>query len=115
MTPASTPRGSHELLPGALDLLILKTLSLSPMHGYGIAKHVQQLSDDVLRVEEGSLYPALQRLQVNGLVRSAWKRSPTGRRARFYELTAAGRRELAAALPRFEQRLIALRTVLGSS
>jgi PadR family transcriptional regulator len=87
----------NSILQGTLDLLVLKTLhSLGPIHGYGIATHIQNVSDNVLRVEEGSLYPALHRLEQAGLIQSAWRTSETSRRARFYQLTAAGRRELAA-------------------
>jgi PadR family transcriptional regulator PadR len=83
-----------DLLPGTLEMLILKTLSIDSMHGYGIAQHIQTVSADVLRVEEGSLYPALQRLLLKGWVTAEWKQSANNRRARFYELTAAGRRQL---------------------
>jgi transcriptional regulator len=82
------------LLSGTLDLLILKTLSGGVMHGYGIALHIHRLSGDALRVEEGSLYPALQRMQVKGWVASEMKRTPTGRQGRYYRLTAAGRKQL---------------------
>jgi PadR family transcriptional regulator PadR len=83
------------VLQGTLDLLVLKTLdSRGPIHGYGIATHIQDVSGNVLRVEEGSLYPALHRLQQAGLIASGWRRSETSRRARFYQLTAQGRREL---------------------
>ena len=83
-----------ELLPGTLDLLILKTLSRGSMHGYAIARSIQQASHEVLRVEEGALYPALHRLEVRGLLRSEWGASDNNRRAKFYRLTALGRREL---------------------
>ena len=85
-----------ELLHGTLDTLILKTLSVSAMHGYGIAQHIHRLSGDALRVEEGSLYPALQRMQVKGWVESETRRTPTGRQGRYYSITTAGRRQLAA-------------------
>jgi transcriptional regulator len=85
-----------DLLRGTLDLLILKTLSIGPMHGYAIAQHIHRLSNDALRVEEGSLYPALQRMQVKGWLASETKRSPTGRQARYYRLTTAGRKQLVA-------------------
>ena len=80
-------RDAAELLPGTLDMLILKTLTCGVMHGYGIADHIKRTSGDVLRVEEGSLYPALQRLQVQGLVKSEWGHSVNNRRARYYRLT----------------------------
>ncbi len=81
-------------LPGTLDMLILKALSRGEMHGYAVAAFIQSASQDVLRVEEGALYPALHRLEVRGLVRSQWGVSDNNRRAKFYRLTAAGRREL---------------------
>jgi PadR family transcriptional regulator PadR len=83
------------VLQGTLDLLVLKTLdSRGAIHGYGIATHIQEVTDSVLRVEEGSLYPALHRLEQAGLIGSTWQMSETSRRARFYQLTAQGRREL---------------------
>ena len=83
-------------LQGSLELLILKVLRRGPSHGYAIASAIQQMSDDVLRVEAGSLYPAVHRMTEAGLLKSAWRRSEVGRRARFYELTARGRRKLEA-------------------
>lgn len=82
------------LLPGTLDMLILKTLSRGELHGYAIAEFIQQASDEVLKVEEGALYPALHRLEVRGLLRAEWGASDNNRRAKFYRLTALGRREL---------------------
>ena len=111
MTPLKDPF-KLELLPGTLDLLILKTLTVGAMHGYGIAQHIGRLSDDVLKVEEGSLYPALQRLKLKGWVSAEWRVTPTKRRARYYELTAAGRRQLAQELTAFEQVVAAVRSVL---
>jgi transcriptional regulator len=87
---------ANDRLQGTLDLLILKTLAREPMHGYGIALHVQQISGDVLRVEEGSLYPALHRIEQTGWIKSEWRDTESGRRAKFYKLTAAGRKQLAA-------------------
>lgn len=84
-----------DLLQGTLDLLVLKTLLLGPRHGWGISKRIQQLSDDVLSVGQGSLYPALYRLEARGWIESEWGASPEGRRARFYTLTAEGRRQFA--------------------
>jgi transcriptional regulator len=101
-----------ELLPGTLDMLILKTLSRQVMHGYGIANYIRQLSADVLRVEEGSLYPALQRLQLQGLVTSEWGHSATNRRARYYRLTAAGRRRLGETESSFARLLEAIGRVM---
>jgi len=83
-----------EMLPGTLDMLILKTLSRGAMHGYSIAEFIQQASDEVLHVEEGALYPALHRLEVRGLLKAEWGTSDNNRRAKFYKLTALGRREL---------------------
>jgi transcriptional regulator len=85
-----------ELLKGTLDLMILKTLSWGPTHGYGIARWIEHCTDDVLQVEEGSLYPALYRLEENGLIAAEWGISEHNRRAKFYRLTAAGRKQLAA-------------------
>ena len=85
-----------ELLPGTLDMLILKTVSRGPLHGYGIAQFIQQASSEVLRVEEGALYPALHRLEVRGWLVATWGISDHNRRAKFYRLSALGRRELAA-------------------
>ncbi len=85
-----------ELLPGTLDMLILRTLLRQPSHGYAIAQQIQRISDDTLKVGEGSLYPALQRLLLNGWVRADWGTSETNRRVRFYRLTPAGRRQLAS-------------------
>jgi PadR family transcriptional regulator, regulatory protein PadR len=85
---------SGELLQGTLDLLILKALARGPMHGYGVAEWIHQSSQDVLRVEEGALYPALHRLELRGLLSSEWGTSDNNRRAKFYALTAAGKRHL---------------------
>ena len=85
-----------DLLQGTLDMLILKALTHGPMHGYGVGQRIGQLAEDMLRVEEGSLYPALYRLEKRRLIRSAWGVSENNRRARFYQLTAAGRRQLQA-------------------
>jgi PadR family transcriptional regulator, regulatory protein PadR len=88
--------GSNDVLQGTLDLLILRTLKSGELHGYGITGHIQRVSEDALRVEEGSLYPALHRLEQRGWIRSEWKISETKRRARFYSLTNAGKKQLAA-------------------
>ena len=87
-------KAKAELLQGTLDLLILKSLSLGPLHGYGIIQRIQQMSEDMLTVEQGSLYPALYRIEQRGWVKSKWVRNETGRRARFYTLSRAGRRQL---------------------
>ena len=104
-----------ELLPGTLDMLILKTLSIGVMHGYGIAQHIRQVSGDVLQVEEGSLYPALQRLQIRGLVQSEWGHSANNRRARYYRLTRAGRKALGDATSSFDRLISAIACVMRPS
>lgn len=91
-----SPSASNDVLRGTLDLLILKTLSLKPMHGWAIGQRLEQLSREALRVGQGSLYPALQRLEEKGWVESEWRATEQNRRAKFYELTAAGRRALGA-------------------
>ncbi len=102
-----------EIPPGTLYMLILKSLArLGPMHGYGIASHIQQTTDDVLRVEEGSLYPALQRMLINGWVKAEWRQSQTNRRARYYTLTPAGRKQLTAEIRDFELVTSAIRRVI---
>ena len=102
----------QELLPGTLDMLILKSLTRSVMHGYGIAEHIRSLSDEVLKVEEGSLYPALQRLQLQGLIASDWGHSVNNRRARYYRLTAAGRKQLGLTESSFERLIEAITRVM---
>jgi transcriptional regulator len=102
----------EELLPGTLDMLILKTLSIDVMHGYGIAQHIRLVSGEVLHVEEGSLYPALQRLQIQGLVASEWGQSANNRRARYYRLTRAGRRALGEAASSFDRVIAAIGRVM---
>jgi transcriptional regulator len=104
--------GPTPILTGTLDLLILKTLSASSFHGYGIAQHIKRLSNEALRVEEGSLYPALARMQVKGWISSELKKSPTGRDARYYRLTAAGRRQLGQEQADFERSVAATVRVL---
>jgi transcriptional regulator len=102
----------QELLPGTLDMLILKSLTRGVMHGYGIAEHIRQLSDEVLHVEEGSLYPALQRLQIQGWIASEWGHSVNNRRARYYRLTRAGRRQLGEAESSFAKLIQAITRVM---
>jgi PadR family transcriptional regulator, regulatory protein PadR len=85
---------SSELLPGTLDLLILKAVSLGPLHGYGVLLRIQQISGDALRIQQGSLYPALYRLEAQGLIDSEWGESENKRKAKFYRLTATGRKRL---------------------
>jgi PadR family transcriptional regulator PadR len=102
----------QDLLPGTLDMLILKSLTRGVMHGYGIAEHIRQLSDEVLQVEEGSLYPALQRLQLQGWIDSEWGHSVNNRRARYYRLTRAGRRQLGEAQSSFARVIAAITRVM---
>src|SRR5580700_2366327 len=104
-----------ELLPGTLDLLILKALGRGAMHGYGIAQMLKQTSDDVLQVGESSLYPALQRLLLNGWVAAEWGASENNRRARYYSLTAAGRKQLTAERADFERMIAAIQKVLQTA
>jgi transcriptional regulator len=104
-----------DLMPGTLDLLILKTLTRSPLHGYGIALCIKRLSDEVLTIEEGSLYPALQRLLLKGWVKAEWKVTESNRRARYYTLTAAGRKQLGVELSEYEQLIAAIGRVLQSA
>jgi transcriptional regulator len=106
------PPNTSELLPGTLDLLILRTLLPGPMHGYGIAFRLQQVSDDVLQVGESSLYPALQRLLLGGCVKAEWGVSENNRRARYYTLTAAGRKRLSAEREEFTRMIGAIQKVL---
>ena len=104
-----------EIPPGTLDMLILKTLSRSPRHGYGIAEHIHQMSEDVLEVEEGSLYPALQRLLIQGWVSAEWGQSENNRRARYYRLTAAGRKQLERELSQFHRVMSAISRVIRTA
>ncbi|MBV8629974.1 MAG: PadR family transcriptional regulator [Silvibacterium sp.] len=104
-----------DLLPGTLDMLILKTLKRAPLHGYGIAFSIKTLSHDVLTVEEGSLYPALQRLLLQGWVKAEWKMTETNRRARYYRLTAAGRKQLSHELSQFDEIIAAITRVLQNA
>lgn len=102
----------NDLLKGTLDMLVLQSLTVQPMHGYAIAQHIERLSGEVFTVEQGSLYPALQRLQKQGWVTSRWGESPTGRRARYYTITAAGRRQLGEKISSFDRVLTAIARVM---
>jgi PadR family transcriptional regulator, regulatory protein PadR len=104
-----------DLLPGTLDLLVLRTLVRGPLHGYGIAQRVRELSQDVLYVGESSLYPALQRLLLDGYVAAEWGASENNRRARYYTLTAAGRKQLTAERREFERIVDAIQLVLANA
>ncbi|NOT07300.1 MAG: PadR family transcriptional regulator [Gemmatimonadales bacterium] len=110
MPRASRPKS--ELLKGTLDMLILRSLTVQPMHGYAVATHIERLSAEVLTVEQGSLYPALERLLKRGLVTSRWRETPTGRRARYYTVTAAGRRHLGQEISSFDRVLMAIKAVM---
>ncbi|MGH7582825.1 MAG: PadR family transcriptional regulator [Gemmatimonadales bacterium] len=104
-----------DLRQGSLDVLVLKALSLEPMHGWGISQRIQQLSNDVLRINQGSLYPALQRLERRGLVVASWEASDNNRRARYYTLSAAGRRQFAAERAEWERYARAVHQVLSAT
>jgi transcriptional regulator len=102
----------QKILQGTLELLVLRTLLYGPCHGHGIAKHIQHTSDDVLQVEHGSLYPALHRLEKNGLIASKWEDTPRGREMRMYRLTAKGRRQLTLEQSKWDQLVRAMGRVL---
>ena len=106
------PDASPDLLPGTLEMLILKTLTRGPNHGYGIAQHIQQISEDTLKIGEGSLYPALQRLLIDDCVQAEWGLSENNRRARFYKITATGRKQLAEERKTFDFLLAGIARVL---
>jgi PadR family transcriptional regulator, regulatory protein PadR len=101
-----------ELLRGTLEMLVLQTLSLQPLHGYAIAQQTQRLSNDALNIEQGSLYPSLERLLQQGWVTARWGESPTGRRARYYTITASGRRRLGEEIEGSDSALLAINRVL---
>jgi PadR family transcriptional regulator PadR len=106
-------REDGEILPGTLDMLILKTLIRGEMHGYAIAEFIQQTTDDVLRVEEGALYPALHRLELRGLLAAEWGISENNRRAKYYRLTAAGRRHLTDETARWNRMIGAIARIMN--
>jgi len=106
-------RDTRDLFPGALEMMILRTLKQQPMHGYALAQHIKSASRDLLRIEEGSLYPALQRMLKDGWVSAKWGVSATNRRVRVYRLTAAGAKRLEDDVSRFEQMLEGVRLVLA--
>ena len=109
------PRGSIDLLQGTLDVLVLKTLSWGPRHGYAVARWIERVTDDALRVEEGSLYPALHRLERKGWVSAEWGHTDTGRAAKFYRLTPQGRRQLRTELSTWEAFATAVGKVLHAT
>jgi PadR family transcriptional regulator PadR len=102
----------RDLLPGTLDMLVLKTLSVQSMHGYAIARHIENLSNDILRIEEGSLYPALQRMRQKGWIKAEWKQTPNNQRARYYTISATGRRQLGREEAGFAEMLGAIGRVM---
>ena len=104
-----------DLLQGTLDMLILKALSAGAMHGYGVGQRIEQLAEEMLRVEEGSLYPALYRLEERGWIKSEWGKSENNRRARFYELTAAGRRRLGVEEENWRRLVLAVGKVMQTA
>ena len=110
-SPATAAQGA-DLLQGTLDLLILQTLALEPMHGWGVAQRIQQRSGEVLQIGQGSLYPALHRLEYKGWIDSEWQSSENNRRAKFYTLTRAGRRQLAAEIAEWDRLSAAIALVL---
>ena len=107
-----SPRQPPDLLPGTLDLLILRTLQAQPLHGWAIADRIQQVSEDVLQVNQGSLYPALHRLEHQGWIEAEWAVSELGRRAKYYRLTASGRRQLAIEAGEWERMIAAIGKVM---
>jgi transcriptional regulator len=109
------PSHSSDALRGSLDLLVLKSLSLTSMHGWGIGQRIQQISEGALEVNQGSLYPALQRLEQQGLITSRWQSSENNRRARYYEITAAGRRALGEEVERWRRFASTIETVLRAT
>lgn len=113
MTQATSKPG--ELLRGTLDLLILRTLLAGPCHGHAIAKHIQRTSEELLKIETGSLYPALHRLEASGWIAASWMTSDKGKRARYYRLTARGRRQLAGEQSRWEAFARAVRLLLDAA
>lgn len=116
MPPEAPPLESRlDLLQGTLDLLILRTLRLGPMHGWAVSERIQQISEDVLRVNQGSLYPAMHRLEHRGWIKAKWGVSELGRRARFYELTATGRKQLEIESRNWARLTAAIARVLESA
>jgi PadR family transcriptional regulator, regulatory protein PadR len=112
------PRGKDpksDLLQGTLDVLVLKTLELEPMHGWGISQRIQQISENVLQVNQGSLYPALHRLEEQGLIQAQWGASENNRQAKYYELTRAGRKQLTVETRNWERLSAAVGRILGTA
>ena len=110
-----TKATQRDLFPGALEMMILRTLERQPLHGYALAQHIKRISQDLLQIEEGSLYPALQRMRVKGWVLAKWKISANNRRARFYTLTTAGKQQLGVEESRFSQMFGAILRVMKTT
>jgi PadR family transcriptional regulator PadR len=106
------PTEKRDLLPGLLDMLVLKTLSVQSMHGYGIAQQLLRLSRDVIRVEEGSLYPALQRMRQKGWIEAEWRQTPNNQRARYYTVTPAGKKQLGTQAAGFDELVAAIARIM---
>ena len=113
--PPRTPEPPHDVVRGTLDLLILKVLSLGPLHGWAVAQRLEQITHDALRVGQGSLYPALQRLEEKGWIDSEWRATDQNRRARYYELTRAGRRALGQEAESWRQYVALIEQILGTT
>lgn len=111
--PKAKPK--NELLPGTLEMLILSALTHGHMHGYAVAKFLRKVSDDFFDVEEGSLYPALQRLELNGYINGSWEMTENNRRARFYRLTASGKKQLGKEAERYRQTTLAIARAMGTA
>jgi PadR family transcriptional regulator PadR len=113
MAPGAAHRDKKDLLSGTLDMLILRTLTLGALHGYAIAQHLDRTTEGVVRVEQGTLYPALERLLNKGWATDKWAKSPTGRHARYYTITRAGRRQLEARVSEHDRMMLAIARVMG--
>jgi transcriptional regulator len=113
VSPTLPGDAKSEVLKGTLDMLVLHTLTIEPMHGYAVVQHIKRLTDDSLHLEAGSLYPALERLEKKGWVTSKWEQSPTGRRARYYRITAAGRKQLGKEVSGYDRAVWAIARVLN--
>jgi PadR family transcriptional regulator, regulatory protein PadR len=115
MSPRKTDVLKADILQGTLDMLILKIVALGPIHGYGIARRIQQISKDVLQVQQGSLYPALHRLENRGWLHAQWREADSGREAKFYSLTRAGRRQLEIESSEWERLADAIRLIMRTA
>ena len=109
------PPAKRDLLPGTLEMMVLKTLTVQPLHGYGIAQHIKRLSNDVLHIEEGSLYPALQRMRQRGWIKAEWRQTPNNQRARYYTVTIAGLKQLGEQWFTFAEIVAAIGLVMSTN